>query len=428
MDARDQAVPARARRRGVARRQQPGVRGAPRARRLGSRHLQGAAGGALVRPRRLPAPHRGRPPRGVLLDEGARRPRSTPRRDLRHRRRPGLAGHRPGPQVGPGRARPPRRRGLAGRDALCRRRQQGGPQALPGPRLRDRPHRPGLHRRDRAGHVGLGGMPGPYDLTSDDLAGILDGEPAYRVRQIWDGLHRRALRAVEMSELPRALRARLAEEPGLAPALRETARSVADRGQTLKWRWALEDGAAVETVLMHYRDRTTVCVSTQAGCAMACGFCATGQAGFTRHLSPGEIVEQVIAAIRQARPRRLSNVVFMGMGEPLANYDRVWAAVTRLHDDVGISARHLTLSTVGLVPGIRRLAGETLPVNLAVSLHAANDELRDGLVPINRRYPLAELATACAEYVAASGRRLSIEWALIDGVNDRMQDVAELAV
>jgi 23S rRNA (adenine2503-C2)-methyltransferase len=160
---------------------------------------------------------------------------------------------------------------------------------------------------------------------------------------------------------------------------------------------------------------------------MACQFCATGQAGFQRHLTTGEIVEQVAVAMRSARPRRLSNVVFMGMGEPLANYDRVWAAVQRLHAEMGLSARHLTLSTVGLVPGIRRLAGEALPVNLAVSLHAANDELRDELVPINRRYPLDALAAACAEYVAASGRRLSIEWALIHGVNDRPQDVAELA-
>ncbi len=131
--------------------------------------------------------------------------------------------------------------------------------------------------------------------------------------------------------------------------------------------------------------------------------------------------------MRAAQPRRLSNVVFMGMGEPLANYDRVWSAVLRLQGEMGLSARHLTLSTVGLVPGIRRLAAETLPVNLAVSLHAANDELRDELVPINRRYPLAALQAACRDYVAASGRRLSIEWALIDGVNDRPQDVAELA-
>ena len=131
--------------------------------------------------------------------------------------------------------------------------------------------------------------------------------------------------------------------------------------------------------------------------------------------------------MREAQPRRVSNIVFMGMGEPLANYDRVWGAIGRLHGDMGISARHLTLSTVGIVPGIRRLAAETLPVNLAVSLHAANDALRDELVPINRRYPLAVLADACAEYVAASGRRLSIEWAMIDGVNDRESDAVELA-
>jgi 23S rRNA (adenine2503-C2)-methyltransferase len=178
---------------------------------------------------------------------------------------------------------------------------------------------------------------------------------------------------------------------------------------------------------MHYPDRVTVCVSTQAGCAMACQFCATGQAGFQRHLSGGEIVEQVAVAMRAARPRRLSNVVFMGMGEPLANYDRVWSAITRLHGDMGLSARHLTLSTVGIVPGIRRLAGEALPVNLAVSLHAANDEKRDVLVPINKRYPLALLSEACAEYVAASGRRLSIEWAMIHDVNDLGSDAAELA-
>jgi 23S rRNA (adenine2503-C2)-methyltransferase len=179
---------------------------------------------------------------------------------------------------------------------------------------------------------------------------------------------------------------------------------------------------------MHYDDRSTVCVSSQAGCAMACGFCATGQAGFQRHLSGGEIVEQVLAAQRRARPRRVGNVVFMGMGEPLANYDQVWRALRRLHDDVGISARHLTLSTVGLVAGIRRLATEPEPVNLAVSLHAARDDLRDELVPINRRHPLGQLMSACEQYLAAKGRRLSFEWALIDGVNDTGRDAAELAV
>jgi 23S rRNA (adenine2503-C2)-methyltransferase len=270
-------------------------------------------------------------------------------------------------------------------------------------------------------------VPGPYDLSREEVARLLAGEPAYRVGQVWDGLHTRARLPSEMTDLPRALRARLAAEPALAPALRPAARSVAEGGETVKWLWHLAGGAAVESVLMYYRDRATVCVSTQAGCAMACGFCATGQAGFTRHLSAGEIVEQVAAAVREAGPRRVTNVVFMGMGEPLANYDRVWAAVTRLHDGFGISARHLTISTVGVVPGIRRLAGESLPVNLAVSLHAANDDLRDRLVPINRRWPLPDLMDACRSYLDASARRLSFEWALIDGVNDQPLHAAELA-
>jgi 23S rRNA (adenine2503-C2)-methyltransferase len=271
-------------------------------------------------------------------------------------------------------------------------------------------------------------VPSRYDLSPDDVAALLGDEPAFRVRQVWDGLHRRVAEPEELTELPAGLRRRLAEEPAFAPALREERQSVSQGGDTVKWLWALPDGTRIETVLMHYPGRSTVCVSTQAGCAMACGFCATGQAGFDRNLSTGEIVEQVARAIRAARPRRVSNVVFMGMGEPFANYDRVWDAVRRLHDDMGISARHLTLSTVGIVPGIRRLAGEDLPVNLAVSLHAADDELRDELVPINRRYPLAELTAACREYLAAKGRRLSFEWALIDGVNDRGIDADRLAV
>lgn len=268
-------------------------------------------------------------------------------------------------------------------------------------------------------------MPSPYDLTRDELAGLLEGQPAYRARQVWEGLHVRVQRPEEMTELPASLRESLGES--LPPALREQSRQSGDGGETTKWLWDLEDGAQVETVLMYYPDRVTVCVSTQAGCAMACRFCATGQEGFRRHLREGEIVEQVAAAAREAAPRRLSNVVFMGMGEPLANYDRVWAAIERLHGEMGLSARHLTLSTVGLVPGIRRLAAERLPVNLAVSLHAANDALRDQLVPLNRRYPLDQLAAVCAEYVEASGRRLSLEWALIDRVNDRHADAAELA-
>jgi 23S rRNA (adenine2503-C2)-methyltransferase len=268
-------------------------------------------------------------------------------------------------------------------------------------------------------------VPSRYDATKEDLAALLDGEKPFRVKQVWEGLHTRLAEPSEMTELPAALRARL--DADLAPALTTATESVTDRGDTRKWLWRLHDGALIESVLMHYRDRSTVCVSTQAGCAMACGFCATGQAGFDRNLSTGEIVEQVVRAARAARPRRLSNVVFMGMGEPLANYDRVWDAVRRLHDDVGISARHLTLSTVGIVPGIKRLATEDLPVNLAVSLHAANDELRNELVPINKRYPLDVLLAACRAYLDAKNRRLSFEWALIAGVNDRDRDAVELA-
>jgi 23S rRNA (adenine2503-C2)-methyltransferase len=273
-------------------------------------------------------------------------------------------------------------------------------------------------------------VPSRHDLTRADLVDLLAGEPRYRVDQLWDGLHRRALEPLELTDLPRALRTRLTGMEALAPGLTLEAERVSDRGTTVKWLWSLAGGARVETVLMHYPGRSTVCVSTQAGCAMACGFCATGQAGFDRHLTTGEIVEQVVRAVRAAREaddRRVSNVVFMGMGEPLANYDRVWAAVERLHGDMGFSARHLTVSTVGIVPGIDRLAGERLPVNLAVSLHAANDELRDQLVPINRRYPLEALVAACRRHVESKGRRLSFEWALIDGVNDRPLDAGQLA-
>ena len=225
-----------------------------------------------------------------------------------------------------------------------------------------------------------------FDLSPAEVAAVLGDEPAYRARQVWSGIHA-GREPEEMAELPAALREKVAT--GLPAGLHLVQESTSDGGDTDKWLWRLSDGAAVETVLMRYPDRATVCVSTQAGCAMACSFCATGQAGFTRHLTTGEIVEQVVRARRSALPRRLSNVVFMGMGEPLANYGPTWAAVERLHHDLGLSARHITVSTVGLVPGIRRLTAEALPVNLAVSLHAANDGLRDELVPINRRWPLA---------------------------------------
>ena len=302
-----------------------------------------------------------------------------------------------------------------------------------------RPRRISIHGPPERGHGrtvpateprrrrSLARVPTRYDVDRDALAGFLAGEPSYRVDQVWDGLYRQLASPADLTTLPRSLRTRLDRE--LPAALEAAAESIDASGATVKWLFRLDGGARIETVLMHYRDRTTVCVSTQAGCAMACGFCATGQAGFQRHLTTGEIVEQIVRAAGRARDdgRRLGNVVFMGMGEPLANYERVWPAVERAHGALGLSARHLTLSTVGLVPGIRRLATEDLPVNLAVSLHAANDGLRDELVPINRRYPLSVLVGACADYVRAKGRRLSFEWALIDGTNDRRSDARQLA-
>lgn len=271
-----------------------------------------------------------------------------------------------------------------------------------------------------------------YDLEMGDWEALLPDEPRYRREQIWQGIHSQHRDIEELTSLPKALRARLAQD---APrGLELVTESVSDNGETIKFLWELRDGARIETVLMHYRDRSTVCVSSQAGCAMACSFCATGQAGFTRHLSAGEIVEQVVRAQQRAqqdstadRPRRVSNIVYMGMGEPLANFAATLAAAHRIRDHLGIGARHQTISTVGIVPGIRRLAAEPLQVGLAVSLHAANDELRDSLVPINRRYPLAVLLEACADYVSATHRRLSFEWAMIDGVNDSLRDAVQLA-
>ena len=269
--------------------------------------------------------------------------------------------------------------------------------------------------------------PTRYDLDRDAVQLLLEGEPSYRVEQTWHGLYHLRCEPGDITTLPVELRQRL--QVALPPALAPTRETVADDDETVKWLWTCGDGVQIETVLMHYRDRSTVCVSTQSGCAMGCPFCATGQGGYGRNLTVGEILEQVIRAQQRAdhRGRRVSNVVFMGMGEPMANYANTYAAIERLHADLGLSARHITVSTVGLVPGIERLAAADLPVNLAVSLHAANDELRDRPVPINRRYPLAALMDACQRYLDAKGRRISFEWALIAGINDRPRDARELA-
>ena len=268
-------------------------------------------------------------------------------------------------------------------------------------------------------------MSSAYEYTKEQLAELLDGEPRYRVDQVWHGLWNEAQTFAEITTIPKALRIRLHEQ--FRPSL-EVANDVAsDRGAPRKWVFRLFDGATIETVLMSYEDRVTVCISSQAGCGVGCTFCATGQAGFTRHLTTGEVIEQVMFAAREAAPRRLSNVVFMGMGEPLENYRVTVDVVKRLHEYRGLSARHLTVSTVGVAPAIERLAKEGLPLTLAVSLHAANNETRSELIPLNRRYPLERLHQACLNWIATTSRRLSFEWALIDGVNDTEQAMHELA-
>ncbi|HEY6591385.1 MAG TPA: 23S rRNA (adenine(2503)-C(2))-methyltransferase RlmN, partial [Actinomycetota bacterium] len=285
-----------------------------------------------------------------------------------------------------------------------------------------------------------------YDLDAGQLEALVAeaGEPPYRARQLTHWLDtRRQPDPRAMTNLPRSLRARLSERFAGA-GLTLDRHQAGDDGWTHKLLFRLPGGDAVESVLMYYppagsspdddweggpRGRATICISTQAGCAMGCTFCATGQFGFTRHLSVGEVVEQVarvstmLPALQPGpgAPDRLTNVVFMGMGEPFANQEATWGAAYRLHQGFGLSARAITISTVGLVPGIRRAAAEPLRVNLAVSIHAASDDVRDRLVPVNRSWPIAELLEAVGDYVAATRRRVSFEYALMAGVNDDLE-------
>ncbi|TNC31045.1 23S rRNA (adenine(2503)-C(2))-methyltransferase RlmN [Mumia zhuanghuii] len=256
------------------------------------------------------------------------------------------------------------------------------------------------------------------------------GLPGYRAKQLSTHYFTRLVSdPEEMTDLPAGIRDQLVE--GMLPTLISPVRTLeADRGTTRKTLWRLFDGALVESVLMRYPDRATICVSSQAGCGMACPFCATGQGGLQRNMSTGEIIEQVVDGARaMARgeitggPGRLSNVVFMGMGEPMANYKAVIGAVRRMVDDgpsgLGMSARNITVSTVGLVPRIKQLTTEGIPVTLALSLHAPDDELRDDLVPINTRFKVAEAVEAAWEYARTTKRRVSIEYAMIKDINDQ---------
>jgi 23S rRNA (adenine2503-C2)-methyltransferase len=270
------------------------------------------------------------------------------------------------------------------------------------------------------------------DLTPDERVERLKelGLPGFRAKQLSTHYFARLVDdPAEMTDLPAAQRDELVA--GLLPNLMTPLRTMeADRGTTRKTLWKLFDGALVESVLMRYPDRATVCVSSQAGCGMACPFCATGQGGLQRNMSTSEIVEQVVAAARSlARdevpggPGRVSNVVFMGMGEPLANYKAVIGTVRRLTDPtpdgLGMSARGITVSTVGLVPRMLQLAEEGIPVTLALSLHAPDDELRNELVPINTRYSVAETVDAAWNYARTTKRRVSIEYAMMRGINDQ---------
>ena len=270
------------------------------------------------------------------------------------------------------------------------------------------------------------------DLSLAERADAVEalGEPRYRAKQLSTHYFGRLVDDPEqMTDLPARTRERLVAE--LLPPLLTPIRTLeADGGTTRKTLWRMFDGALVESVLMRYPDRVTMCVSSQAGCGMACPFCATGQAGLQRNMSAAEIVEQVVAGARAlARgevpggPGRVSNVVFMGMGEPMANYRAVIGAVRRLvapaPDGLGLSARGITVSTVGLVPRMRQLAGEGLPVTLALSLHAPDDELRDELVPINTRWKVREVVEAAWSYAETTKRRVSIEYALIKDINDQ---------
>jgi 23S rRNA (adenine2503-C2)-methyltransferase len=263
-----------------------------------------------------------------------------------------------------------------------------------------------------------------YDLSFPEFSSMMAefGQPKYRADQIWKDLYQQFWNSPDQfTNVPSSLRSLLAEKlqfQVIAPA-----RVVnSSDGQTVKTLFQLHDGKSIEAVLMRYEKRNTLCISTQAGCAMGCVFCATGQMGFKRHLSSGEIVAQVMHYARQLHElgEVVTNVVVMGMGEPFHNYDNTMAAIDRLNDPDGynLGARRFTISSVGLIPAIKRFASEKRQINLAISLHAADDALRTSMLPVNKRYPIDELLEACREYVELTGRRITFEWALVNGVND----------
>lgn len=272
-----------------------------------------------------------------------------------------------------------------------------------------------------------------FDQEYDEVGVVLQswGEPKYRLDQVWGGIYQRLKEDPGgLSNVPKSLRDELAKHFTFSNLLSETTIISQDK-QTSKTMFRLADNLAIETVLMRYKKRRTLCISTQAGCALGCVFCATGQMGFRRNLTSGEIIEQVITFERLLRQagENLTNVVVMGMGEPLHNYENTMAAIGRLNHPQGMNmgARRFTISTVGLVPQILRFAQEQKQINLAVSLHAADDELRNSMLPINKKYPLGELMDACKQYVNSTHRRITFEWALINDVNDSLEQAMKLS-
>ncbi|MCE5209907.1 MAG: 23S rRNA (adenine(2503)-C(2))-methyltransferase RlmN [Chloroflexi bacterium] len=271
-----------------------------------------------------------------------------------------------------------------------------------------------------------------YDLTLDQLKKTLIdwGEGNFRAAQIWEGLYRHGFtRFDQFTTLSKNLRQRM-DDNFLIATLEPIDRLKSEDLQTQKTLFKLIDGNLIETILMEYRERVSLCISSQVGCALDCLFCATGQMGYKRNLSSGEIIEQVMQHARSLvdRGKPLTNIVVMGMGEPFLNYEHVLEAIDRLNDPagMGLGERRFTISTAGIVPGIRRFAEEKRQINLAVSLHAANDELRSSLMPINKKYPLQQLFDACRYYTETTKRRITFEWALIEGKNDTEKDAKEL--
>lgn len=263
-----------------------------------------------------------------------------------------------------------------------------------------------------------------YDLTKDDLVSWIEkqGEAKFRANQIWEHLYEQRQPIDDITTLPIQIKDRLITE--FPCALKEAAHQTST-DNTHKWLYELHDGYFIETVLMLYEDRSTVCISSQAGCAMGCTFCATGQAGFDRHLTAGEIIEQVARTAHFANVR-VSNIVFMGMGEPMANIGPVYEACSRLINEMNFSARHVTVSTVGVVPGMKKMAEWDLGVTLAVSLHSPFDDSRTQLIPINKRYPIADVLAAAEQVSKSKSRRVTFEYAAIDNTNISDEHAHEL--